>query len=79
MDLFDAVRQDASGIPATSREKLASAHVRACALAEAVANGPERDSGLRAAIGERENVTVTEGRNGEGVYEAVVGTLVERR
>jgi phosphoglycolate phosphatase len=43
-----------------------------------VANGPERDPGLRAAIGGRENVTVTEGRMGEGFYEAVVSTLVGR-
>lgn len=39
------------------------------------ANGPEKDPGLREAIAGRDNVTVTEGRNGEGVYEAVVGTL----
>ncbi len=44
-----------------------------------VANGPERDPGLRDAIGGRPNVTVTEGRNGEGVYEAIVSTLAERR
>ena len=44
-----------------------------------VANGPERDPGLREAIGGRPNVTVTEGRNGDGVYEAVVSTLAERR
>ena len=43
-----------------------------------VANGPERDPGLREAIGGRPNVTVTEGRNGDGVYEAVVSTLAER-
>lgn len=41
-----------------------------------VANGPERDPGLRAAIGGRDNVTVTEGRMGEGFYEAVVTTLM---
>jgi hydroxymethylpyrimidine pyrophosphatase-like HAD family hydrolase len=40
-----------------------------------VANGPERDEALREAIAGRANVTVTEGRNGDGVYEAVVGTL----
>ena len=40
-----------------------------------VANGPERDPGLREAIGGRPNVTVTEGRNGDGVYEAVISTL----
>jgi hydroxymethylpyrimidine pyrophosphatase-like HAD family hydrolase len=44
-----------------------------------VANGPERDPGLREAISERANVTVTEGRNGDGVYEAVISTLAERR
>ncbi len=44
-----------------------------------VANGPERDPGLREAIGGRPNVAVTEGRNGEGVYEAVVATLADRR
>jgi phosphoglycolate phosphatase len=43
-----------------------------------VANGPERDPGLRAAIGGRANVTVTEGAMGDGFYEAVVGTLAER-
>ena len=43
-----------------------------------VANGPDRDPGLREAIGGRENVTVTEGRMGEGFYEAVVSTLVAR-
>jgi hydroxymethylpyrimidine pyrophosphatase-like HAD family hydrolase len=44
-----------------------------------VANGPERDPGLREAIGGRPNVTVTEGTNGDGVYEAVISTLAERR
>ena len=39
------------------------------------ANGPERDSALREAIAGRPNVTVTEGRMGEGVYEAVISTL----
>jgi hypothetical protein len=39
------------------------------------ANGPERDPALREAIGVRPNVTVTEGRMGDGVYEAVVSTL----
>jgi phosphoglycolate phosphatase len=42
-----------------------------------VANGPERDPGLRAAIGGRANVTVTEGAMGDGFYEAVVGALAE--
>jgi hydroxymethylpyrimidine pyrophosphatase-like HAD family hydrolase len=40
-----------------------------------VANGPEKDEALRAALSSYGNVTVTEGRNGDGVYEAVVGTL----
>jgi hypothetical protein len=40
-----------------------------------VANGPERDPGLREAIGDRSNVTVTEGRMGDGFYEAVLETL----
>jgi phosphoglycolate phosphatase len=44
-----------------------------------VANGPERDPGLRAAISRWDNATVTEGRMGDGFYEAVVSTLVERR
>lgn len=43
-----------------------------------VANGPENDPGLRAAIGGRDNVTVTEGAMGEGFYEGVVSTLVAR-
>jgi hypothetical protein len=43
-----------------------------------VANGPERDPGLRESVGGLANVTVTEGRNGDGVYEAVVSTLAER-
>jgi hydroxymethylpyrimidine pyrophosphatase-like HAD family hydrolase len=44
-----------------------------------VANGPERDPGLRAALGTWDNATVTEGTMGDGFYEAVVSTLVERR
>lgn len=44
-----------------------------------VANGPERDPGLRAALAAWDNVTVTEGAMGEGFYEAVVASLVERR
>jgi phosphoglycolate phosphatase len=39
------------------------------------ANGPAKDVGLREAISGRPNVTVTEGKNGEGVYEAIVSTL----
>jgi HAD superfamily hydrolase (TIGR01484 family) len=41
------------------------------------ANGPARDPGIREAIAERPNVTVTEGTMGDGFYEAVVGTLAE--
>jgi phosphoglycolate phosphatase len=44
-----------------------------------VANGPERDPELREAIAGRDNVTVTEGRMGDGFYEAVISTLAERR
>jgi hydroxymethylpyrimidine pyrophosphatase-like HAD family hydrolase len=44
-----------------------------------VANGPDRDPGLRAQLGAWDNVTVTEGEMGDGFYEAVVSTLVERR
>jgi hydroxymethylpyrimidine pyrophosphatase-like HAD family hydrolase len=43
------------------------------------ANGPERDERLREAIARLGNVTVTEGRMGDGFYEAVVSTLAERR
>ena len=43
-----------------------------------VANGPERDPGLRAALSSWDNATVTEGSMGDGFYEAVVSTLVER-
>jgi phosphoglycolate phosphatase len=43
-----------------------------------VANGPARDPGLRAAIGGRENVTVTEATMGDGFYEAVVSSLMQR-
>ncbi len=42
-----------------------------------VANGPERDPGLRAALAAWDNATVTEGRMGDGFYEAVVTTLME--
>jgi hydroxymethylpyrimidine pyrophosphatase-like HAD family hydrolase len=44
-----------------------------------VANGPQRDPGLRGALAAWDNVTVTEGAMGDGFYEAVVGSLVERR
>ncbi len=36
-----------SGIPPQSREKLAAAHARACALAEAIAHAPEREADVR--------------------------------
>ena len=41
-----------------------------------VANGPERDPGLRAALAGWDNVTVTQGAMGDGFYEAVVSSLV---
>jgi hydroxymethylpyrimidine pyrophosphatase-like HAD family hydrolase len=41
-----------------------------------VANGPERDSGIRGALSRFDNVTVTEAQAGDGFYEAVVSTLV---
>jgi hydroxymethylpyrimidine pyrophosphatase-like HAD family hydrolase len=44
-----------------------------------VANGVEKDPDIRGAIGGRPNVEVTEGRNGEGFYEAVVRALAESR
>lgn len=43
-----------------------------------VANGPERDEALREALPRFANATVTEGRHGEGFYEAIVSTLAER-
>jgi hypothetical protein len=43
-----------------------------------VANGPERDEELRAALSRYPNATVTEGAMGDGFYEAVVTTLAER-
>ena len=43
------------------------------------ANGPERDPRLREAITRLDNVTVSEGKMGDGFYEAVVSTLAERR
>ena len=42
-----------------------------------VANGPERDPGLRAYLPQFGNVSVTEGTNGDGFYEAVVSALME--
>jgi hypothetical protein len=44
-----------------------------------VANAPERDPGLREALSAWDNATVTEGSMGDGFYEAVVSTLMERR
>ncbi|HTU16222.1 MAG TPA: HAD hydrolase family protein [Solirubrobacterales bacterium] len=41
-----------------------------------VANGPERDPGVRTAMSRFDNVSVTEGRSGDGFYEAVVTSLV---
>ena len=43
------------------------------------ANGPERDRRLAEAISKLGNVTVTEGKMGDGFYEAVVSTLAEQR
>jgi hypothetical protein len=43
-----------------------------------VANGPERDPGLRAALASWDNARVTEGAMGDGFYEAVVTALMER-
>jgi len=43
-----------------------------------VANGPERDPGLRTALAGWDNATVTEGAMGDGFYEAVVSTLMDR-
>jgi hydroxymethylpyrimidine pyrophosphatase-like HAD family hydrolase len=44
-----------------------------------VANGPQRDPGLRTALAGWGNATVTEGAMGDGFYEAVVSSLMERR
>ena len=41
-----------------------------------VANGPERDPGVKSAMAGFDNVTVTEGRSGDGFYEAVVTSLM---
>jgi phosphoserine phosphatase len=41
-----------------------------------VANGPERDPGIREALPRFDNVTVTEGQAGEGFFQAVVESLV---
>jgi hydroxymethylpyrimidine pyrophosphatase-like HAD family hydrolase len=44
-----------------------------------VANAVENDPDITTAIGARANVDITEGRNGEGFYEAVVRSLAEAR
>jgi hydroxymethylpyrimidine pyrophosphatase-like HAD family hydrolase len=44
-----------------------------------VANGPERDPGLRSFLSSWDNVTVTDGSMGDGFYEAVVSTLMAGR
>lgn len=41
-----------------------------------VANGPERDSGVKAALASFPNATVTEGRSGDGFHEAVITSLM---
>lgn len=41
-----------------------------------VANGPEKDAGVREALGRFPNARVTEARNGAGFYEAVVTSLM---
>lgn len=43
-----------------------------------VANALERDPALSDSLAGHPNVTVTEGAHGEGVYEAIVGTLAQR-
>ena len=44
-----------------------------------VANAAEKDPSIREAVAGRPNVQVTEERNGEGFYEAVVRSLAEAR
>ena len=44
-----------------------------------VANAVQKDPSIRDAIAGRPNVTITEQRNGEGFYEAVVRSLAEAR
>jgi hydroxymethylpyrimidine pyrophosphatase-like HAD family hydrolase len=44
-----------------------------------VANGPARDPSIREALARYPNAAVTEATMGDGVYEAVVATLAERR
>jgi hydroxymethylpyrimidine pyrophosphatase-like HAD family hydrolase len=60
-----------------SREDLATAaHVGTFWL---VANALENDPTLREALGAHGNLRVAEAGNGDGVYEAVITTLAERR
>ena len=44
-----------------------------------VANGLEKDPDMRATLVRHPNAEVTEARNGEGFYEAVVGALMDAR
>jgi len=44
-----------------------------------VANAVERDPSIRDAVAGKANVEITEARNGEGVYEAVIRSLAETR
>jgi hydroxymethylpyrimidine pyrophosphatase-like HAD family hydrolase len=44
-----------------------------------VANGLEKDPDIEATLARHPNVEVTEARNGDGFYEAVVGALMEAR
>jgi len=44
-----------------------------------VANGLEKDPDIRSAMVRHPNAEVTEARNGEGFYEAVVGALMDAR
>jgi hydroxymethylpyrimidine pyrophosphatase-like HAD family hydrolase len=44
-----------------------------------VANGPQNDAGLRGELARWVNARVTDGAMGDGFYEAVVSSLMERR
>jgi hydroxymethylpyrimidine pyrophosphatase-like HAD family hydrolase len=60
-----------------SREDMAvAAHVDQFFL---VANAAERDPSIREALARHPNATMTEASYGEGVYEAIVSTLAQRR
>jgi hydroxymethylpyrimidine pyrophosphatase-like HAD family hydrolase len=68
-------REETFGV-GDSREDLACAeHVREFWM---VANAVQRDPSLREDIARHENVRIAESGHGAGVYEAVVGTLMER-